>query len=409
MHLLGGLRRFCACSEERKVSSPRDGIWVQPGQDGWYLAGFKGHFPEVPCGWEAIEPPLCGAVEQLAETNKDLARYLFNNVKVCAQCLRACAHSQRACQACGTQLGAVPVTQTENVLMGFIFGVERTSKFPLVISLRRQSTEAIVYDDLLAMSSCHLNALPTNHYVPDWKWLLRDPKGAKQLINILVQEAWEATRSFLEHAEWRSFIYREGVTEEMIRQNIMCGFNSPPSQSQLHLQWIVLPLLPFHHQKLLDRTHAQKGRWFPLEYVLPILDLLEEEEKVFEVNTFTTAEDIISFFNGKGIVYNDVWEQSYARYCRSYEVANWKPKDFSYVVREGNVHEITEVRGGVLLAGKVAIEPCSLQAEDKLRLQNYGRKYSDGKPGGTYYKHHKAAKIGAGGIQIWPGIEILCD
>ena len=62
----------------------------------------------------------------------------------------------------------------------------------------------------LAMSSCHLNALPTNHYVPDprevgrcrgglahslafapqdWKWLLRDPKGAKQLINILVQEA----------------------------------------------------------------------------------------------------------------------------------------------------------------------------------------------------------------------------
>lgn len=35
-------------------------------------------------------------------------------------------------------------------------------------------------------------------------------------------------------------------------------------------------LRPFHHQKLLDRTHAQKGRWFPLEYVLPILDLLEE-------------------------------------------------------------------------------------------------------------------------------------
>lgn len=32
----------------------------------------------------------------------------------------------------------------------------------------------------------------------DWIWLLRDPAGAKQLIDVLVQEAWEATRSFLD-------------------------------------------------------------------------------------------------------------------------------------------------------------------------------------------------------------------
>ncbi|CAK9009048.1 unnamed protein product [Durusdinium trenchii] len=300
--------------------------FLMPG-NGCYLAGFNGTFPEVPCGWEEIEPPLCGAVEQLAKQNKDLARYLFNNVKVCVQCLRACAYSQKACQACGTPLETVPVTQTENVLMGFIFGVEKTSKFSLVISLRRQTVDAIVYDDLLAMSSCHLNALPTNHYVADWIWLLRDPTGAKQLIDTLVQEAWEATRSFLDNAEWRRFIYKEGVTEEMIRQNIMCGFNSPPSQSQLHLQWIVLPLLPFHHQKLLDRTHAQKGRWFPLEYVLPILDHLEQAGEVFEVNGQTSAEDVIKHFNGKGIVYDHIWEQSYARYCASYAaVANWNPQ-----------------------------------------------------------------------------------
>lgn len=281
--LLDRVWRFYTCSgEECKVTSPREEQFLLG--DGCYLAGFKGQFPEV---------------EQLAQKNKDLARYLFNNVKVCVQCLRACAYSQKACQACGTPLETVPVTQTENVLMGFIFGVEKTSKFPLVISLRRQSIDAIVYDDLLAMSSCHLNALPTNHYVADWIWLLRDPTGAKQLIDTLVQEAWEATRSFLDDAEWRRFIYKEGVTEEMIRQNIMCGFNSPPSQSQLHLQWIVLPLLPFHHQKLLDRTHAQKGRWFPLEYVLPILDYLEKENDFFDVNSTTTAEDVIQHFNGR--------------------------------------------------------------------------------------------------------------
>ena len=41
-------------------------------------------------------------------------------------------------------------------------------------------------------------------------------------------------------------------------QNIMCGFNSPPSQSQLHLQWIVLPLLPLNRS-----SHGYSSRCFP--------------------------------------------------------------------------------------------------------------------------------------------------
>ena len=57
-------------------------------------------------------------------------------------------------------------------------------------------------------------------------------------------------------------------------------------------------LRPFHHQKLCDGTHAQKGRWFPLEYVLPILDHLEKEQEVFHVNCQTSAQDVIEYFNG---------------------------------------------------------------------------------------------------------------
>lgn len=101
------------------------------------------------------------------------------------------------------------------------------------------------------------------------------------------------------------------------------------------------------------------------------------------------------------------------RYCASYAaVANWNPQDFGYVVHEGSVHTIAEVRAdrAVRLGNPVNVDRTALQAEDKLRLQNYGRKYSEaGQPGGTYYKHHKAAKIGAGGIHIWPGLEVLCE
>ncbi|CAE7356202.1 unnamed protein product [Symbiodinium natans] len=389
-----------------KIIEPFEGGSIRVGTDGWYLAGFKGRFPEVSSAWEKHPPAVPCEVEQLAKTSAELGRYLYNDVKVCVQCLRPCAYSQKLCQGCGSQLESVPVTQTENVLMGFVFGVERTTKFPLTISLRRQTPDVIVYDDLLAMSSCHLNALPTSHYVRDWRWLLRDPKPALQLVANLMKEAWEATKSFLHNAEWRNFNYRDGVSEDLIRENIICGFNSPPSQNQLHLQWIVLPLLPFHHQKLLDRTHAQKGRWFPLEYVLPVLQHLDEAGETFAVNAETSTEEIITHFSRKGIVYEDIWEKCYAKYCDSAALANWKPKDFSYVVKKSDVHSIASVHADLVELGKkVEISPATVQAEDKMKLQNYGRKYTEnGQPGGTYYKHHKEPKLGPGGIQVWPGL-----
>ena len=87
------------------------------------------------------------------------------------------------------------------------------------------------------------------------------------------------------------------------------------------------------------------------------------------MNCQTSAEDVIEYFNGawawqvlnrfknsfqgKGIIYEKIWEQSYARYCSSYsKVANWKPEeralassgkvceDFSYAVVKGKVHSI---------------------------------------------------------------------
>eukprot|EP00913_Durusdinium_trenchii_P034319 g32110.t1 len=87
------------------------------------------------------------------------------------------------------------------------------------------------------------------------------------------------------------------------------------------------------------------------------------------------------------------------RYCASYAaVANWNPQDFGYVVHEGSVHTIAEVRAdrAVRLGNPVNVDRTALQAED------LGAR-------GTYYKHHKAAKIGAGGIHIWPGLEVLCE
>jgi len=396
---------------------------VLPGSKSCHLAGFVGAFPWICSTTEMLEPPVGGAVDSVARTNEQLARYMYNDVKVCDRCGRPCAHNQKACQGCGHTLENVPITQTENVMMGFIFGVERTLKFPLMISIRRQTDHVIVFDDLLAMSTCHLNALLTSHYCQDWRWLLRDPSTALGLLDEMEGEAWQATLSFFSDEQWRKFVYREGVTKEMVRDNIICGFNSPPSQYQLHLQWIVLPLMPFHHSKLLDGLHAQRGRWFPLEYVRRILDELVAEGKTFDIRADTPVDEIIQYFNSKGVYYEEVWAECYQKYCASYALSNWKAEDFKYVVLEGQVHEIqvygrqrgpldarrgTEALPGghVRVGNKLHLDPVSLHNEDKMLLQNYGRRSeSGGKPSGTYYKHHKALKIGDGGIQIWPGLE----
>ena len=48
----------------------------------------------------------------------------------------------------------------------------------------------------------------------------------------------------------------------------MCGFNSPPSQSQLHLQWIVLPLLHLSRFGILEPCLIDRPGKSALERIL---------------------------------------------------------------------------------------------------------------------------------------------
>jgi hypothetical protein len=48
--------------------------------------------------------------------------------------------------------------------------------FPLIISVRQVSDSILVFDDLLRLTPCHLNAIPTSCYCPDWRYLLLKPR-----------------------------------------------------------------------------------------------------------------------------------------------------------------------------------------------------------------------------------------
>ena len=186
---------------------------------------------------EASEPLYSGTMDEFAkERQRDAAlqQQLRNTVKKCRACSKVCGLTLMTCNSCGAELPK-EVTYSHNVFMGFIYGVHR-APFPLQISIRRQTPELLVFDDLLALSPCHLNAIPTYSYIPDWRFLLRKPDEGLRLIAMLEEALWECVSSqFLQNEAWGKKMLRDGPARtrqhfSALRSHVVAGCNHPPSQ-----------------------------------------------------------------------------------------------------------------------------------------------------------------------------------
>lgn len=139
-----------------------------------------------------LSPPLfSGTLEEFVKEREDdskLARQLKNTIKKCMVCTKVCAFSLTKCNECGNELPA-EVTFSYNIFMGFIYGVQK-GPFPLTISIRLQTENLLAFDDMLSLTPCHLNIIPTSHYIPDWRFLLRDPSKGLELISEMEDAAW---------------------------------------------------------------------------------------------------------------------------------------------------------------------------------------------------------------------------
>ena len=196
---------------------------------------------------------------------------MWNQAKMCPKCGKQCAVTLMACNSCDFSLADVGITQTENILMGFVYGCARSLKFPLKLSLRAETPETLVYDDLLARSTVHLNSIPADVHIPDFRWLLLQPAKGKALMQRLEQAAWDAVKTTVyAHPKWREEILRPGAIESVdeLRPHCIFALNAVPSQYQLHLHCIVPPLNPIDFHEMLKGNRFTKGRWLPYAYVL---------------------------------------------------------------------------------------------------------------------------------------------
>ena len=116
-----------------------------------------------------------------------IEKQLKNRVKKCPKCLKSCGETMVQCNGCGHDIRQIECSYTPNVFTLFICSVEKfNSNRPLSISLRYESEEFIVMDDLNAMSLCHMLIVPTNFYVPDVRHLYKHPKEGLKLVNRMV-------------------------------------------------------------------------------------------------------------------------------------------------------------------------------------------------------------------------------
>jgi hypothetical protein len=320
-------------------------------------------------------------------------RLLRNKVKKCGACGKPNGFTLSACNSCGNSLKDVEISHSTNVFTSFMFGIAR-GPFPLTISIRRETEYCLVMDDLLALSPLHFNVIPTTAYIPDWRYLLRRPAEGLQLIGALMRELLDtAKEQFLSNDAWRRAAIAHG--HQLHDGDFIAGFNFPPSQYQLHIQFMAPMLLPFQRYQYLKGVHYTHGRFFPFHYVARCLDAARSDQIPLELlQEDTPVEAIVQHALRKwGVNYDEEHARLYAKAGADYATfANWRREEFDGTARENEAGElkVLQPHDGSEEKQDAGDEIQRLINDDKVTLQNYGRPYDDkSKPSGSFYHYAK--------------------
>jgi len=379
------------------MSSARTGCVVLAGGRG-ALAGARQErvvgCARKPCGGQE-SPGFEGDMAAFVEANPAARYQCENRVKKCVECGKVCAVSIAACNGCGAPLTNVAESTTHNVFSGFCFGVAK-GPFPFKLSLRYESEDCLVFDDPLCIAPCHVCAIPTDRYVPTATSLFRAPAAGAAILRRLEDRAWAAVETqFLADEPWVAKIYgRQKPAPGALRTAAIAGFNVPPSQFQLHLQYMVPPLLPQQLQMYRAGNHYTKERFFPLAYVLDALDALAAKGEAFDdADGFDGPTLIERVAAATGVDYDAAWTAAYGAVQESQDaLASWDPTDFRYVVGDASgavdstISESGVVADFKLTEGVERPHAGDLSLRDKMALANYDRD-------GVYSRFPKAAPL----------------
>lgn len=385
-----------------------------------YLVGcHAGEYPLPAQTLGATEPKVDSSCAAFAAADASADAMMWSRSKRCPACGKVNAVTMAACNGCGHAISDALESRTETVPMGFVFGVRKTEKFPLKLSLRLETEHTLVYDDPLARSTCHLNAVPSDVHIPDWRWLLTRPKAALALVRRLDDAAWQAAEAcFYGDEAWRSAVVRPGALSSAadLRPHCIGALNAVVSQYQLHLHYIVPPFRPDTFHALLRGARFERGRWLPLEYVVGALEALEAHAAAHGARPGIAdapskdSEELFAELEAiGGPSYGAAYEEAMRKYALSHEaLANWRPAAFAGVATApsgaGGPYSFAPSSAG---GADTGAELSELLAADAKLLSSYGRR-AEGDPAPLSYYSHARAPGGVLTAVAWSsGVEEL--
>lgn len=319
---------------------------------------------------------------------------LLNKVRVCPACGKPNGFTLATCNGCQRDLSAVGTSFTNNLFSAFMLGIEREPRFPLTLSLRAETDRLMVFDDPLALSPMHFCAVPTTAFIPDWRYLTLRPRDGLAVSQELVQACNRAAEAqFLSDPMWCSSLLAPGAFD--VKDMIM-GYNYPPSQGQLHLQYMLPLLMPHQYMMFLRGVHYTVKRFFPLAFVESCLrELVERGDHLDAADLERPVEAFLDVLRAKcGVHYYEEHEAFLERVGRQQQqLANWKRESFGGVARLGDGAKADELSFEPFdEAGEGRRTPATESAvyeREKRILQNYGRSRGDGTPSMGYYTYAK--------------------
>ena len=373
--------------------------------NGWgycYLAGAirDERWPHCPVSIEARKDPIFrGEVSDFLRQYPELEIQMSNRVKICPRCSKSCGMTLLACNNCSFDISFQPVERSDNALMGFIYGLE-----PFPTSIRYESENFLVYDDLMQTTVIHLNSIPTNVYIPDFRYLFSNPEKGLEIIRNLFEAACQAAVGMLANDNFRDKYFsttahnmiNEIGLERFVKENVLCGFNYPPSQCQLHLQFILPPYVPYHAVLLATGKHSEMERFFVYEYVKECLEQLVSRRIKLEISEIRdlNGRELIALM--KSIVNADYY-YAYHKAIRLHkknenQFSNWNQNDFEFVIVDRRIVLPVSVLDGREAIPANQMKVSDLVKQDRITITSYGKGL-----GMQYYTYAK----NPGQVQHW--------
>ena len=174
---------------------------------------------------------------------------MTNRSRICSNCDQPNAFTMDECNKCGG-VTTIDIEPGKNIMILILNG-------EMKIHILNYKSNVFMFLDPLQLCVDHYLAIPTDYWIPHWFWLLTNPVLGLEIVKRLKREVDDYNTKI-------------GYNPN----EIICGFNFPPSQFHLHLQVMPTKIYEAEQKNVEEKVHFKPYRFFDIDYVIKVLEAM---------------------------------------------------------------------------------------------------------------------------------------